>query len=156
MSDPWSAEKVLLRREIRAMREAAGLTQLELSTSLDKPQSYVSKIESGRPLHQLVGSACAMHGLWRRLHRLRASLGCQTHLARITSKLYTQVKDAFIVRGSPKHPGASKFLIRVPRVGYWGNRQTTATRILRLAPDTGVRLRIIGSQGFQLFAHPFV
>ena len=47
MSDPWSAEKVLLRREIRAMREAAGLTQLELSTSLGKPQSYVSKIESG-------------------------------------------------------------------------------------------------------------
>jgi transcriptional regulator with XRE-family HTH domain len=47
MSDPWSAEKVLLRGELRAMREAAGLTQLELSTSLGKPQSYVSKIESG-------------------------------------------------------------------------------------------------------------
>jgi transcriptional regulator with XRE-family HTH domain len=29
------------------MREATGLTQLELSTSLGKPQSYVSKIESG-------------------------------------------------------------------------------------------------------------
>jgi transcriptional regulator with XRE-family HTH domain len=47
MSDPWSAEKVLLRGEIRAIREVAGLTQLELSTSLGKPQSYVSKIESG-------------------------------------------------------------------------------------------------------------
>jgi transcriptional regulator with XRE-family HTH domain len=29
------------------MREAAGLTRHELSTSLGKPQSYVSKIESG-------------------------------------------------------------------------------------------------------------
>ncbi len=47
MRDPWSAEKVLLRGELRAMREAAGLTQLELSTVLSKPQSYVSKIESG-------------------------------------------------------------------------------------------------------------
>jgi len=29
------------------MRESAGLTQLKLPTSLGKPQSYVSKIESG-------------------------------------------------------------------------------------------------------------
>ena len=47
MRDPWSAEKVLLREELRAMRERAGLTQAELSKSLGKPQSYISKVESG-------------------------------------------------------------------------------------------------------------
>lgn len=47
--------KVLLRREIRAIREAVGLTQLELSTSLCKPQSYVSMIESGDRSISLLG-----------------------------------------------------------------------------------------------------
>jgi transcriptional regulator with XRE-family HTH domain len=35
------------RLELRRAREAAGLTQIELATRLRKPQSVVSKVESG-------------------------------------------------------------------------------------------------------------
>jgi transcriptional regulator with XRE-family HTH domain len=36
-----------LRRVIVAARKKAGLTQLEVAERLGKPQSYVSKVESG-------------------------------------------------------------------------------------------------------------
>jgi hypothetical protein len=46
MVTPSSAELVLLRREILAIREAAHLKQFAFSTSLDKPQSWVNPIVS--------------------------------------------------------------------------------------------------------------
>jgi transcriptional regulator with XRE-family HTH domain len=36
-----------LAHALRELRTAAGLTQTELALALDKPQSYVSKYESG-------------------------------------------------------------------------------------------------------------
>ncbi|MDR2365539.1 MAG: helix-turn-helix transcriptional regulator [Zoogloeaceae bacterium] len=36
-----------LRSSLREMRENAGVTQVQLASRLAKPQSYVSKVESG-------------------------------------------------------------------------------------------------------------
>lgn len=36
-----------LRRRLRAVREEAGITQQDLAAKLDKPQSFVSKYETG-------------------------------------------------------------------------------------------------------------
>ncbi|WP_345847082.1 helix-turn-helix transcriptional regulator [Shewanella algae] len=36
-----------LRAELKAMRKLAGLSQAQLAERLDKPQSFVSKYESG-------------------------------------------------------------------------------------------------------------
>jgi transcriptional regulator with XRE-family HTH domain len=38
---------MLFRVKLREMREQAGMTQVQLATRLGKPQSYVSKVESG-------------------------------------------------------------------------------------------------------------
>lgn len=37
----------ILLRQLRELRLAAGLTQVELSTALGRPQSYVSDVERG-------------------------------------------------------------------------------------------------------------
>ncbi len=42
-----SAPYVLLRERLKAARVAAGLTQIELSAKLERPQSYVAKYEGG-------------------------------------------------------------------------------------------------------------
>jgi transcriptional regulator with XRE-family HTH domain len=42
-----SAPYVLLRERLKAARVAAGLTQVELSAKLERPQSYVAKYEGG-------------------------------------------------------------------------------------------------------------
>lgn len=47
MTDPWAKERVLLRQELRRLRLESGLTQADLAERLCKPQSYVSKLESG-------------------------------------------------------------------------------------------------------------
>lgn len=47
MSSPWSDQTVLVRTELKRLRLAAELTQTELAQRLGKPQSYVSKAESG-------------------------------------------------------------------------------------------------------------
>ena len=47
MSSPWSNNQTLLRGQLRALREDAGLTQVQLAERLGKPQSYVSKVELG-------------------------------------------------------------------------------------------------------------
>ena len=47
MTDPWEKERVLLRQELRRLRLESGLTQADLAERLGKPQSYVSKLESG-------------------------------------------------------------------------------------------------------------
>lgn len=90
MSDPWSAEKVLLRGELRAMREAAGLTQLELSASLGKPQSYVSKVESGdRSISLLEVRALCMGcgvGFTDFVHALDAKLASLAYSRNLTRK----------------------------------------------------------------------
>lgn len=44
---PHSKSYALFRAELRRAREAAGVTQVELARRLRKPQSFVSKIESG-------------------------------------------------------------------------------------------------------------
>ena len=41
-----------IARELRAMRTEVGITQQKLAGTLNKPQSYISKVESGkRDLH---------------------------------------------------------------------------------------------------------
>lgn len=47
MSSPWSDQTILVRTELKRLRLAAELTQTELALRLGKPQSYVSKAESG-------------------------------------------------------------------------------------------------------------
>lgn len=47
MSNPWAKQRVLLRQELKEIRLSAGLTQTEVAERLKKPQSYVSKLESG-------------------------------------------------------------------------------------------------------------
>jgi transcriptional regulator with XRE-family HTH domain len=47
MNSIWSPPYALLRAKLREMREQAGITQVQLATCLGKPQSYVSKVESG-------------------------------------------------------------------------------------------------------------
>jgi transcriptional regulator with XRE-family HTH domain len=47
MNSIWSPSYVLLRAKLREMREQAGITQVQLAMYLGKPQSYVSKVESG-------------------------------------------------------------------------------------------------------------
>ena len=41
------ADQKKLRRLLRELRREAGLRQVDLAKLLDRPQSYVSKIESG-------------------------------------------------------------------------------------------------------------
>lgn len=43
----WSERQKQLQESLRELRENAGLTQDELALKLDRPQSFVSKIESG-------------------------------------------------------------------------------------------------------------
>jgi len=43
----WQEKYKKLSSELRAIRIAAGYTQVQLAEKLDKPQSYVSKYESG-------------------------------------------------------------------------------------------------------------
>jgi transcriptional regulator with XRE-family HTH domain len=47
MNSIWSPSHTLLRAKLREMREQAGITQVRLAAELGKPQSYVSKVESG-------------------------------------------------------------------------------------------------------------
>lgn len=41
------SEYSILLRRLRALRTAAGLTQVDLSAALQRPQSYVSDVERG-------------------------------------------------------------------------------------------------------------
>ncbi len=41
------SEYLVLLRRLRALRTEAGLTQVELSTALQRPQSYISDVERG-------------------------------------------------------------------------------------------------------------
>lgn len=47
MSNSWSPEQTLTRELLKNIRLEAQLTQSELAYRLNKPQSYVSKYESG-------------------------------------------------------------------------------------------------------------
>jgi len=47
MSSTWSSSQALLRAKLRELRESGNLTQVQLAQRLGKPQSYVSKVESG-------------------------------------------------------------------------------------------------------------
>lgn len=46
-SNIWDAQNQVLQNLLKNLRKQANLTQLELADLLDKPQSYVSKYESG-------------------------------------------------------------------------------------------------------------
>ncbi len=43
----WGRGQIAFQQTIRQVRKRAGLTQTQLSKKLAKPQSYVSKYESG-------------------------------------------------------------------------------------------------------------
>ncbi|GHU07447.1 hypothetical protein AGMMS50225_04380 [Betaproteobacteria bacterium] len=43
----WLPSHLTLRAQLRELRENSGLTQVQLAQRLGKPQSYVSKVESG-------------------------------------------------------------------------------------------------------------
>ena len=43
----WDEDRTKLRALLKYLRKDAGLTQVELSNALGKPQSYVSKYETG-------------------------------------------------------------------------------------------------------------
>lgn len=43
----WGNQQTTFQKTVRSLRLEAGLTQTELSKLLGKPQSYVSKYESG-------------------------------------------------------------------------------------------------------------
>lgn len=43
----FSTRQQILQRQLRLARESAGLTQEELAQKLHRPQSFVSKTESG-------------------------------------------------------------------------------------------------------------
>lgn len=45
--NPWNSENVVLQELLAHSRTEAQLTQKQLSEQLDRPQSYVSKYESG-------------------------------------------------------------------------------------------------------------
>jgi len=46
-SNIWDSRNQILQNMLKNLRKHANLTQLELAELLDKPQSYVSKYESG-------------------------------------------------------------------------------------------------------------
>ncbi|OEG75168.1 Cro/Cl family transcriptional regulator [Shewanella colwelliana] len=46
-NNKWSEREESLRNALKAMRKSAGLSQSLLAQKLDKPQSFVSKYESG-------------------------------------------------------------------------------------------------------------
>ncbi len=47
MAKPSETQKRKLRKLLRNLREEAGLRQVDLATRLKRPQSFVSKYESG-------------------------------------------------------------------------------------------------------------
>lgn len=47
MKKIWSDREEALRNELKVMRKMAGFNQSELALKLGKPQSFVSKYESG-------------------------------------------------------------------------------------------------------------
>jgi len=46
-SSTWDTQNKILQELLRNLRAKSGFTQLELAVLLDRPQSYVSKYESG-------------------------------------------------------------------------------------------------------------
>ncbi|TNC89297.1 MAG: transcriptional regulator [Alcanivorax sp.] len=46
-SNTWDNQRQQFQSLIKELRKSAGLTQIELAQKLDRPQSYVSKYESG-------------------------------------------------------------------------------------------------------------
>jgi transcriptional regulator with XRE-family HTH domain len=50
----FTEQQERLQQLLRTVREEKGLTQVELAAALDKPQSFVSKIESGERRLDLV------------------------------------------------------------------------------------------------------
>jgi len=45
--EKWSARQAILLEALKKMRKDSGQTQVELAEKLQRPQSYVSKYESG-------------------------------------------------------------------------------------------------------------
>jgi transcriptional regulator with XRE-family HTH domain len=46
-SNPWGSQNIILQELLTTIRNDAQLTQKQLASLLGKPQSYVSKYESG-------------------------------------------------------------------------------------------------------------
>lgn len=61
----YSTRNLTLRQRLRAVREERGVTQQVMATKLEKPQSFVSKYESGERRLDVIEFAevCALLGV---------------------------------------------------------------------------------------------
>lgn len=61
----WGKQQITFQQTVRSLRLEAGLTQTELSQLLGKPQSYVSKYESGERRLDIIelSEVCSKCGL---------------------------------------------------------------------------------------------
>ncbi|MEH6471014.1 MAG: helix-turn-helix transcriptional regulator [Halopseudomonas sp.] len=70
----WSTQQEMLREALRVLRLNAQLTQVQLAKSLNKPQSYVSKYESGERRLDLLEVMAICHACGVALERFSADL----------------------------------------------------------------------------------
>lgn len=85
------SEYSILLRRLRALRTAAGLTQVDLSTALQRPQSYVSDVERGS----------------RRMDLLQLRELCQAcgqSLTEFVDEFEQELRQARPIRRPPKRP----------------------------------------------------
>lgn len=61
--DPRAKPYVALREAMIAARKAAGLTQQELADRLDRPQSFIAKVETGERYLDVVEFVAIAHVL---------------------------------------------------------------------------------------------
>lgn len=85
-----SGEEAIFRAMLRELRLSAGQTQAAIASSLGKPQSYVSKYESG----ERILSALELRSICRAF-----GISFSTFAATLDAKLDNQNEGEFKVRG---------------------------------------------------------
>ena len=78
---PWDTKYIAFQQAVKLTREEAGMTQRELATKMEKPQSFVSKYESGE----------------RKLDYIETSLICQICHCNLTEfeNIYAKKLNSF-------------------------------------------------------------
>lgn len=85
------SEYSILLRRLRALRTAAGLTQVDLSTALQRPQSYVSDVERGSRRMDLLQLRELCHA-------------CGRSLTEFVDEFEQELGQARPIRRPPKQP----------------------------------------------------